>query len=500
MPRVSMAVIAAKAGVSKNTVSLALRDDPRVSGATRATIVAIARELGYERNPVMAQLMVELRRARPVRYRRTLALFNGHHDRRATARHHSIPVWVEGCRRRAERQGFRLDEFWLGDPELNGARLHRILATRAIRGAIVVGAFVENRLPERFAQVWEGLACVVAGVRTRGPTLSFCCVDHHAIVLEAVRRVRGLGYRRPGLVVDARVDRLVDGRFGSAMWLAQGALPAADRVEAFTRVDDSASGRGGFIEWCRERRPDAILTLHPGIVEWLHAEGIATPGEVGIALLERRADHPELAGMNQRNDLAGEAAVDLLMTMLDTGEAGVPAFPRATFVAGVWEDGPSLPPRRGGRSAACRSLEEHRLARAARQPAGLRGGSKPDQAPRRRARLRTRRGRLDPHGRAAPRRYGGLPPHPRVDQLPPRRRRADHAADDHRLARRLPHAGGAAGLRHRGDPPARARTHSHGIEPAPRGGRCGGGGARGGVSPGAPAPGLGRRLARMAPS
>lgn len=49
--KVSMRTIAKKAGVSATTVSLALRDDPSISHATKEKIREIQRNLGYQPNP-----------------------------------------------------------------------------------------------------------------------------------------------------------------------------------------------------------------------------------------------------------------------------------------------------------------------------------------------------------------------------------------------------------------------------------------------------------------
>ena len=339
MPRVTMSLIAERAGVSKNTVSLALRDDPQISKATRARVAKIAGALGYAKNPVVAQLMVELRKAHPAGYRRTLALINANLDARAFSRHPTIPVYVEGCRRRAEFHGYRLDEFWLHEPELNGERLNRILTARGIRGALVVGLMKENQLPGTFAPVWDNVAAVVTGVRTRNPTLPFCCVDHHALVLQAVEQALALGYERPALAVDARIDRLVEGRFSSGMWVGQQALAARQRVPAFLEVEEARGDPGVFERWLRRHEPDVIFTLYNVVRVWLEALGRRIPRDIGLIQLERRRDNRDWAGMDQHNDLTGEAAVDMLVGMLHNNECGVPAFPRATLVSGSWVPG-----------------------------------------------------------------------------------------------------------------------------------------------------------------
>jgi DNA-binding LacI/PurR family transcriptional regulator len=345
MKRPSMATVARLAGVSKNAVSLALRGDPQIPERTRVRIEAAARQAGYVRNPVVASLMAELRRSGGVSPHRTLALVNANQDRDAFRTHPTIPVYVAGVRRRAEQLGFGLDAFWLHDPDLARGRLRRILDARGIEGVLLVGLMKENRLPPDLASVWTSKACVVAGVRTRGPTLPFACSDHHELVLEAMERVRQLGYRRPALVVDARIDALVDGRFSAGMHVAQQAWPEGDRVVPFLAVEDARADPTVFRTWFRRHRPDALLTLYTVVKRWVEALGLQVPRDVGLVQLERRPGCLAWAGMDQRNDLTGEAGVDMLDTLLQRGETGVQAHPQATFVSGAWTDGVTVSAR-----------------------------------------------------------------------------------------------------------------------------------------------------------
>lgn len=345
-PRVTMRMIAERAGVSKNTVSLALRADPQIPEATRRRVEKIARSLGYTKNPVVAQLMTELRKDRPAAYRRTLALLNANQDPAAFAKHPTVPTYIEGCQRRANFHGYKLDPFWLHDPKLNGERLIRVLRARGIRGALVVGLMNDNRLPERFAPLWEEQPCVVTGVRTHHPTLPFCCVDHHALVLEAVEQALALGYRRPALVVDERIDQLVDGRFGSGMWVGQQAIPPEDRIPGFVKVEESRRDSSGFSAWMKEYRPDVLFTLYNFVKTWVEAEGLQVPRDVGVIQLELRPSSKGWAGMDQHNDLTGEAAVDMLISMLYASEKCPPDFPRATLISGSWVPGKTVCRRR----------------------------------------------------------------------------------------------------------------------------------------------------------
>ncbi len=342
MPHVTMAQLAARAGVCKATVSLALRNDPRISPATIKRVTKVAEELGYTRNPVLDELMSQLRRSRKFGYQRTIALLNAHPQRRAFWDNPTIPSWVAGCRRRAEYLGYTADEFWLHDPALDGARLRRILTTRGSRGAIIIGGFNLDSIPERFSCLWSEFACVVTGVRTHNPALSFTCVDHHNLVLDAMSEVRKLGYQRPGLVLNGEVDRVTDGRFTCAMWLAQQALPMAQRVLALSFTRAVSDSENLFDRWFQQHQPDVVLTLHPEVRTWAANLKLAVPRDLGLVHLERNRHTLDWAGMDQHNDFAGEAAVDLLTSMLQGREVGVPAFPRATLLGATWVRGESV--------------------------------------------------------------------------------------------------------------------------------------------------------------
>ena len=339
---VTMAQIAAEAGVSKNTVSLALRGDRQVTSATRERIEAIANRLGYQRNPLMSHLMAVLRQQHPVSYRCNLALVNAHHDQNAFTRNPTVPEYVQGCLRRAKVRGYRFDEFWLHDPALTGPRLDRILRSRGIRGLIIIGLFHDQHLPETFRAIWENYPAIATGVRTTDPTLPFACVDHHEAVFDAMKNVRRLGYKRPGLVLHDRIDRLVDGRFASAFALAQEGMAQTDAVPPFSYANDDIPRLQYFREWIETYKPDVILTLHPNVRNWLESMDLSVPEDIGLVALEVHKNCADWAGINQHNDIAGEAAVDMVATLLQTNEFGSATPPRATLIGGTWVDGTTV--------------------------------------------------------------------------------------------------------------------------------------------------------------
>lgn len=337
-----MSDIARRARVSKNTVSLALRQDPQIPEKTCRRIQRLAAAMGYQKNPTVAHLMAQLRKSRSPAFHATLALLNANLDSAAFKRHPTVPVYVEGCRRRAAQLGYNLDEFWLHDPNLDGARLNKILRTRNIRGAIVVGLMKENRLPERFLPTWNEFHVVVTGVRTQEPTLSFACTDHHILALKAFEQALRLGYRRPALVLDREIDDLVAGRFSAGVYVAQQQLPKAQQIPPFYLVSEARKNPGLFRRWFEQKKPDLILTLYNVVRLWLEEMRLRVPDDVGLIQLEWRKDHPDWAGMNQQNDRVGEAAVEMVINMIHNHAPGPPTYPLATLIGSTWVEGQTI--------------------------------------------------------------------------------------------------------------------------------------------------------------
>lgn len=337
-----MSDIARRAKLSKNTVSLALRGDPQIPEKTRRRIERIAYDMGYQKNPTVAHLMAVLRKSRSPAFQSTLALVNADVDPAAFTRHPTIPTYVKGCRRRAAQLGYSLDEFWLHDKDLDGKRLNKILRARNIRGVIVVGLMKENRLPVRFLPTWKELHAVVTGVRTQDPTLSFACSDHYILALKAFEQALRLGYRRPALVLDHEIDKLVDGRFSAGARMAQQQLPKARQIKPFYLVTEARKNPELFQKWFAKEKPDLILTLYNVVRDWIEEMKLRIPRDVGLIQLEWRKEHPEWAGMNQHNDMVGEAAVEMVINMIHNHSPGLPDFPLATLIGSTWVPGKTI--------------------------------------------------------------------------------------------------------------------------------------------------------------
>ena len=143
--RVGLREIAAAAGVSVMTVSLALRGNPRISIATRDRIKRLADELGYHPDPELSRLMNHLRTSRTARGKIGVALVD----------FYPTPDFVEnaynaklrrGAQRRASELGFSLSPMHAADHHLNLRHLLKVIRARGIEGALLLPSVVPTEL------------------------------------------------------------------------------------------------------------------------------------------------------------------------------------------------------------------------------------------------------------------------------------------------------------------------------------------------------------------
>jgi len=70
--------------------------------------------------------------------------------------------------------------------------------------------------------------------------------------------------------------------------------------------------------------------------------GLRVPQDIGLVQLECRRGCQDWAGMEQHNDLTGEAAVDLLVSLTTAGKQPLSLSPRGILITPTWKDGITL--------------------------------------------------------------------------------------------------------------------------------------------------------------
>jgi LacI family transcriptional regulator len=152
------------------------------------------------------------------------------------------------------------------------------------------------------------------------------------------------------------------------MWIGQQALPASSRTKPFYDVNRARESPAGFYKWLGQEKPDVLFTLYNFVRRLVEAKGMKVPRDIGLIQLEHRKDTADWAGMDQHNDLTGEAAVDMVISQLHNNEIGVPACPRATLIEASWVPGNTATARRRSDARALALPPAARIPRAASPP------------------------------------------------------------------------------------------------------------------------------------
>lgn len=344
--RVSLRAIAEEAGVSRMTVSRALRRQTSVPSATGRRIRAIAQRLGYQPDPALTRLMATIRVRRRDGAREVLAYLTAHDERWGWRRHRSQRLCFEGAARRAAELGYKLEEFWANEPRMTDSRLSRILWTRGIEGVIVAPLPAPRPAFQDFR--WEYFSAVEIGYSLAEPALHRVCSHHVQGMLLLAERLRAAGYRRIGLALSRELDQRVHHHWRAGHLAAQ-SLRGEGTERMFVGDDWTLPA---FQTWLERHRPDVIVTIGPQVGAWLRELGRSVPRDIGLAHADIALGGAGATGIDQGLGLIGAASIDLLASLIHHRERGVPAVPRVTmiegrFVAGRTATGPADAPAGG---------------------------------------------------------------------------------------------------------------------------------------------------------
>ena len=342
MPRarpVTLQDIARRAGVSKMTVSLALRGHPHAAAATRDRVRGLAQEMGYRPNPLITANMAQLRAGRRTAFAGTLAFAGlGESPARIGAPNTQGTRIFLGAQRRAEALGYRLEWFQLDAAHLDGQRLSGIIQARGIPG-VVLGANCMLEPPTYLD--WPRFALAAIGRTEVGQELHRTVGDYYRAVRGACQRCRVRGYRRIGLAVTREHDLAHQNLHRSAFLGAQAEWPRRDHVPPLVAEHWVPAP---FLAWVRRHRPEVVIASYDDPVRWISDAGLRIPDDIGLIRPHMNDRALGISGFLFDDTELGSAAIDLVVEQLNHNERGVPETVKRVLLPGRWFEGNSLRP------------------------------------------------------------------------------------------------------------------------------------------------------------
>lgn len=325
-----MTEIAAAMGVSKATVSLALRNDPRVAKETREKARKIAEKMGYQPNPLIQALMAQRRAPKARAHAPTIGvLYTGNKNTNYWFIDAVMKSYAEGVRARCAELGFATDEIQMDQEGVTTARLQKLLLARGIRGLFLVPATTVGTPPQLD---WSHFACSTLGYTWQGIPVHRSTAHQFANLQLAFKTLRQKGYERIGLVLSEWMDVRIEYQWSGAYLAAQAQLPSDQRLAIYS---DSTYEQSGLQTWLEANKPDAILFHELNFIKSLEL------------VIKRKTKRPMLAdlgvapgsrfcGIDPNRQAVANAAIDLLTAQLYRNEYGLPTYPKTVCIEGRW--------------------------------------------------------------------------------------------------------------------------------------------------------------------
>lgn len=327
--------IGARAGVHYSTVSLALRNNPTIPEHTRIRIQELAREMGFQPDPVLARLAVYRQSNQAISYRSTLAIITERQSVDAWRQHRIGQRYYQGITERANELGYEVESFRLAKAAISAQRLRRILITRNISGILVAPLF---RSHGHLSFDWSGFSAVTMGFSLAKPALHRVAMHHYRSVRELIKNLRRLGHRRIAFSFHSGDDERLDHAWSAALLVERLRRPR----EEILYYDTKAFSPESFGEFLAEHRPTVVAGTLADLLRHIQQAGYQVPDEISFVNMTLSEEDGTVAGMFEDSKHIGALATDLLVSMILRNEKGVPALPHIMLVEGKWIEGQTI--------------------------------------------------------------------------------------------------------------------------------------------------------------
>lgn len=330
--RVSMRDIAEVAQVDPSTVSLALRNDPRITPATIDKVKKVAQKLGYRRDPILSSLAAN-RWHSPRGYTGNQIVWLTP-DRDGQ----EIRLQTHALQKRSQELGYSLSRYRL-EEGVNIQRLTRLLYNRNVRGLIVSPPYQKDFF-DSFD--WEPYCSVAMGMAhgTYYPPTHLVMNNITLKSLQALEKVKQLSIKRIGIVLGWTAGNIFDVMRNGPFAHEQISPTSTHKLSVITL---DKKNKGALRDWLKKFKPEVIIGSNDYILAELQKAGTKIPKYIPFCSLSKDRPDNDIAGLYLDKNLLAEKAVELLDSLIHQHQYGLPKNKLVTMVETEWMDGKTLP-------------------------------------------------------------------------------------------------------------------------------------------------------------
>jgi LacI family transcriptional regulator len=340
-PRTTMKDVAQKLGVHTTTVSLALRNSPKLPVETRQRIQELAKTMGYHQDPMLSALTAYRTNLAVPKSQPTVAMIFDFKSQteldQASLSYHNF---LEGVTRKAEELGYIVNRFFFEghSRSTEGRRIGHLLSSRGIKGVILC-AFRPRTISFRLE--WDEFSVVQIECQHLGLPLHLISTDQVMMARETVRRLWKQGYRRIGIAVGREEEIYLDHAFTVGFNGETALHPELEPIPPLllTNGQTMESFGNDLDRWIKQHRIDAVISNWTNVSKALAGIGAILPPGLIVIEMGPAPEQSAFGGMTQRDTVVGERAMEQLAMLLKTNQTGCVEMPNRILVPGVWIDG-----------------------------------------------------------------------------------------------------------------------------------------------------------------
>jgi len=343
-PRPSISMIARELGVSKTTVSLALRGHPRISLKTKQKVKKVARAQGYTVDPHLTRAFSIIQKGRSSTHN-----VIGYLDTSQRARDFGNP-FADQVKRNliesAKNKGFSISSFVVDEKQMPLLRLKQIIESRNIKYLLVPAPALIDDLPLD----WENLSTIVLSTRPLKHRFNRVTTSNYQAMSLLMRSLKQKGYGKPGFIVRKDIDAIQDNECSIAFLGLRKFLEFSERVPILF-TDKTTSG-ASYENWHRKHRPDVIIQNdRTGITEngpldysQIFSQ-FSKPLAKGVGRCSLNADPSQetVSGIVRNEQEIGYSAIELMLSMIERNVMGLLNHPKIITILSGWYEGSTLP-------------------------------------------------------------------------------------------------------------------------------------------------------------